>query len=256
VSLNRPAGADAGRCRFPSGPGTVVPVEPPIAIDPATGSSQPFRGLDDPAVCSNCSVVVVRNGWVTDLQMSADALREVAISGGTIFQLDRSGREVPLAVSNVYRPGDGRLEGQIKGRELSGSRRVRGLILEGNRLRMVIASGKELSFAPSRTPMIFVSSAKGASSLEPDEPARVTGANFLSGSSAGEPVRILFDGKVVADNVPVRDDGSFSIEIPVRHSPGELVVTAEQRDGRRLTTERATIDVGTQDRSEESKPKQ
>ena len=58
---------------------------------------------------------------------------------------------------------------------------------------------------------------------------------------------ILFDGKVIGKNVPVRDDGSFSIDIPVTHAPGEMVVTVEQRDGQRLTTEKATLDITTRD---------
>ena len=86
--------------------------------------------------------------------------------------------------------------------------------------------------------------------LESGEPVRVIGANFLPAAGGGEPVRILFDGQVAAEKVPVRDDGSFSIEIPVTHAPGDLVVTVEQRDGRRLSSEKATIEIATQDRAE------
>ena len=249
LNLNRKTG-NAGKCRFPGsrvGPGPVV--EPPVAIDFATGSSQPFQGLNDPVVCAGCSIVVVHNGWVTDLEMSGDNVRKIAISGGPISQLDKSQREVPLAFPNIYRPGDGRLEGRIKTRELTASRRVRALILEGTRLRSVIAAGIELPFAPSRTPLVFLSNASraGASELESGESVRVIGANFVPATRAGEPATILFDGKVIGKNVPVRDDGSFSIDIPVTHAPGEMVVTVEQRDGQRLTTEKATLDITTRD---------
>ncbi len=250
LNLNRQANPNT-KCRFPDPRGRPQ-VEPPVAIDFATSSGQPFKGMDDPAVCPACSIIVVHNGWITDLQMTDDNVREVAISGGTIAQVDRSGREVPLAIPNVYQPGDGKLTARIKSRELEGSRRIRGLVLEGTRLRMVIASDTDLQFAPSRTPMVFVSGTKtaGMSSLEPGEPVRVIGTNFLPASGAGEPVRILFDGKVAAEKVPVRDDGSFSIDIPVTHLPGEMAVTAEQQDGRRLTRETATIDIVAQDRPE------
>jgi photosystem II stability/assembly factor-like uncharacterized protein len=251
LNLTRHTGANAVRCEFPGGRIAPPVVEPPVAIDFSTGSSQPFQGLNDPAVCPGCSIVVVHNGWVTDLQMEGDNVREIAISGGTISQLDRSGREVPLAIPNVYRPGNGKLTGRIKSGELTGSRRIRALILEGTRLKAVIAADMELPFAPLRTPMVFASNATraGASELGSGESVRVIGQNFVPASHAGEPVTILFDGEPVGKSVPVRDDGSFSIDIPLAHGPGELVVTAEQKDGRRLTRERAMIDVIAQDRS-------
>jgi hypothetical protein len=46
------------------------------------------------------------------------------------------------------------------------------------------------------------------------------------------------------------DDGSFLIDIPVAHAPGEMIVTVEQRDGNRLSSERTVIDIATQDRAE------
>ena len=249
LDLPRQSGADAGRCRFPGAVVAEAPVETTVAIDPGTGSSQPFRGLDDPAVCSACSMIIVRNGWVTDLQISGDNVQEIAISGGTISQIDRSGREIPLVVPNIYRPGDGKLAERIRSRAVTGSRRVRGLILEGTRLRQVIAASGELPFAPARTPMVFVFSADkpGASLIEAGETARVIGTNFLPSSGPETLVRIRFDNEVVAERVPVQADGSFSVDIPVRHLPGEVLVTAEQRDGRRLTVERATMDIITND---------
>jgi hypothetical protein len=55
---------------------------------------------------------------------------------------------------------------------------------------------------------------------------------------------------VAAEKVPVQDDGSFLIDIPVAHAPGEMIVTVEQRDGNRLSSERTVIDIATQDRAE------
>jgi hypothetical protein len=248
LNLARKTGSEAGQCRFPSAAGGAVPVDTMLAIDPGTGSSQTFRGLDDPAVCSSCSVIVVRNGWVTDLQMSGDEVRELAISGGTISQIDRSGQEIPLVVPNIYRPGNGRLEERIRGPAITPPHRVRGLITEGTRLRRVIAASGELPFAPPRSPMVFVFSADkpGTSTIESNETVRVVGTNFLQ-SNADTMVRILFDGEVVAERVPVQPDGSFSVEIVVRHLPGQMIVTAEQRDGHRLTLERAIVDVLTSD---------
>jgi hypothetical protein len=252
LSLARKTGGEAGQCRFPvARPGEILE-DTVIALDPATGSGSPFKGMDDPAVCPTCSVVVVRNGWITDLQMSGEDIRELAISGGTIAQLDRSGKEIPLAVANVYRPGEGRLEGsRLVGRQI-GSRRVRGLILDGTRLRLAIASGQELPFAPTRTPLVFAHAARsrGVTYVEVGEPVRVTGTGFLTAPGRGRGVRILFDGEVVAPDVPVGADGTFSVDIPMRRPRGEVMVTAEQRDGLRLTSERTTIDVVTKERPE------
>lgn len=249
LNLARQSGSGAGQCRFPAVTGGAVPADTMLAVDPGTGSSQTFRGLDDPAVCTDCSIIAVRNGWVTDLQTSGDELRELAISGGTISQVDRSGHEIPLVVPNVYRPGDGRLEKRIRGRAVTPPHRVRGLIMEGTRLRGVIAASGELPFAPPRTPMVFVFSADkaGTSSIESNETARVVGTGFLPASDPDALVRIRFDQEVVAERVPVQPDGSFSVDILVRNLPGEMIVTAEQRDGHRLTMERAIVDVMTKD---------
>ena len=161
------------------------------------------------------------------------------------MQLDRGGKEVPLGIANVYRQGDGKLRSRIPRNAELGSGRVRALLLEGNRLRLVIVSASELPFAPERTPMIFLYSASkiGGSSVASGEKVRVIGANFLRASRTGTPVQISFDGKVVAQRIQVRADGTFSVDIPVQHLPGEMVATAEQRDGNRLTMTRAIIDV-------------
>lgn len=250
LNLTRHSGPTAPRCEFPGGRIAPPVVEPPLYIDFATGSSQPFQGPGEPTVCAGCSIVVVHNGWITNLEMSDDNLHEIAISGGTISQIDKSQREIPLTVPNVYRPGNGKLSGRIKARDSLGSRRVRALILEGNHLKALIASNVELSFGPSRTPLVFVSNAARAGALEisSGELVRVVGSNFVPASRGGGPVTILFDGEPTGKTAPVKADGSFSIDIPVTHLPGELLVTVQQRDGQRLTSERATIDIVTQDR--------
>jgi len=113
----------------------------------------------------------------------------------------------------------------------------------------VIASRGELPFAPQKTPMLFLYSASklGRSSVVPGEKVRVVGANFVPAARPGGPVRILFDGQVVAQGVRIGADGSFSVDLPVQHLPGEISATAEQLDGKRLTTTSALIDVTSQD---------
>jgi len=97
--------------------------------------------------------------------------------------------------------------------------------------------------------MLFLYSASklGRSSVVPGEKVRVVGVNFAPAARSGGPVRILFDGLVVAQGVRIGAGGSFSVDLPVQHLPGEISVTAEQQDGKRLTTTSALIDVTSQD---------
>lgn len=252
LSLDRHANGPAGtRCHFPGS--RVIPpfpVDTIYLIDASTGAQAPITGPGDSAICAGCTLIVTRNGWVTDLERSGDSLTQIAISGGTISEVDRAGRERALTIPNVYRAGNGQLGGKAPRGAVRGSRRVRGLVLRGAHVVSLLTSEGELPFAPSRAPAVFVRGAKGGSSAIAGDSVRVTGTSFVPPSRGGAPVRILFDDQLVAAVVPVRDDGSFTIVLPVRRPPGELVVTAEQRDGRRLSTERASIDVIGNDRGE------
>ncbi len=123
-------------------------------------------------------------------------------------------------------------------------------------VKSVVAARGEVPFAPPRTPMVFVVNAGKTglpSAVESNQPVRVIGTSFLPASRSAQPVRILFDGVVVAEAVQVRADGSFSIDIPVHHSPGEMIVTVEQRDGHRVTIEASSIDVVSGDRPDSTR---
>jgi hypothetical protein len=243
LDLDRQIETDADRCPFPVPPPGGFPPDTVIVGDPVAGVPRPFQGLGDSSVCLGCSVIVVRDGWVTEFQVSADTLREIAISGGTVSRVDRTGKELPVGVPNVYRAGDGRFRDRAVGRGIGESRRVRGLVLEGPQLRGVIAARDELPFAPPRTPAVFVHgviTSGSASTVRSGELVRVVGTQFLPPARSGQPVRILFDQEVVAERVPVRADGTFLIELPVRRPRGEVIVTVEQRDGRRLTIARTS----------------
>ena len=215
------------------------------AVDFASGASHAFKGLDDPAVCKACSILLVRNGWITDVQKSEDVLQQVAISGGTIFQLNQSGKQTALSIANSHKVGDGKLTRLVPPNAVTEGRRIRGLILEGNHLRFVIASRGELPFGPQRGPLLFLSSASqsGRASVVVGEKLRVIGTNFLPTGRAANPVQISLDGKVVAGRVPVKSDGSFSIDLSLQHLPGEVVAMAEQQDGHRVTISRSIIEV-------------
>jgi hypothetical protein len=241
-------GKPLGRCVFPH-PGIILP--PPgqeiFSLDPS-GSRQPFKGPGDPSVCDGCILIVVRNGWVTGLANYGSQVTSISISGGTIYQLDSSGKPMPLSINNSYLVGDGKLSGRLPPNAVQGSLRVRGLILRGNQLERYIASEGELPFAPQQTPRLFLYSASqmGQLSVGSGDQLRVVGTNFVPGAAAGE-VTISLDGKPTGKGVTVSADGTFSVDLPVQHAPGQLVVTAEQQDGHRLIQARASIDVRTSD---------
>lgn len=253
LSLDRhPNGAAGTRCRYPGARTLPVTVDTVFIVDPVTGAQRPFGGPGDSSICTGCAIVLIRNGWVTDLDRSDDVVKVIAISGGTISEIDRNGRERALSIPNVYRAGNGQLGAIIPRSAVTGGRRVRGLVLDGARLVRLITSERELPFAPARTPMVFVRNATkgGGPSVSTGDSVRVIGTGFVPHAHGGEPVRILFEDRIVIKAVPVAEDGSFSTVLPVRQPPGELVVTAEQRDGLRTTAERATIDVTGNDRDE------
>jgi photosystem II stability/assembly factor-like uncharacterized protein len=257
MNLDRhPNGPAAGRCRFPGSRVIVFPVDTLFAIDAHTGAQIPITSPKDSAICASCTIVLVRNGYVTGIDRSNDAVTQVAISGGTISQIDRSGRELPLAIANVYRAGNGQLGGKLPRASFVGQRRVRGLVLDGTRLVKLLASEREVPFAPARAATVFVQRAgKGdGQSIVAGDSVRVMGTGFVPPARGGAPARILFDGQPVAATVPVDASGSFSVVIQVRRPPGELVVTAEQRDGRRTNRESASITVMGDDREETSSP--
>jgi hypothetical protein len=161
-----------------------------------------------------------------------------------VYQINPSGGQVPLSIDNTYRVGDGKLSGRLSPNAVQGGLRIRGLIVRDGQLVRYIASEGELPFAPQQTPRLFLYSASkmGQLSVGAGEKLRVGGSHFVSGAAAGE-VIISLGGKPAGKGVTVSADGTFSVDLPIQHAPGELVVIAEQRDGRRLIQARASIDV-------------
>jgi len=246
LDIDRNTGDDANRCPFPDPPPGGLPPDTLRDLDPVGGAGHIFRGPQDSSVCPKCSVALVKNGWVTGIQQTGDTIRELAISGGTLFQIDGTGKEVPLTVPNVYRDGDGRFRDRAFARGLSPDRLIRALVLEGRVLRGVIVSRDELPFAPARTPLVYALAARNSgdpSGVPSGERIRISGRGFLPSTGSAQPLQIRFDNEVVAPRVPVRADGTFSIDLPMDRPRGEVVIWVEQRDGLRVTRERMSIEV-------------
>lgn len=230
-----------GKCAFVSRTPPVATLDTLVVLDPVSGSSRRFGGVSDTSFCPRCDVVVVKQGWITSYQLSGDSLTGVSISGGVIAQLTRGQREVPLSVANTYRPGEWRADNRALADRLRPPVRARGLLIEGGRLRGVIASVDELPITLSRDPVIEAYGAESGSNLgiaRGGERVRIVGKGFLAAS----PMRITVDGRVASERVPMRGDGSFVIEVPLRGSVGQDVdIVAEQQDGRRLTRVHTSI---------------
>jgi hypothetical protein len=216
----------SGRCQFPQPPGGAPQPNPPVVVTATGGAPRPFEGLQDQDVCATCTVLLVHDGWITDVE-GDDSVRAVAISGGHVEQRQRNGREAPATVTNIVRERESdQLRRRVAARGTD-ERRVRGLILDGARLVAYIAGSAPLPVTPLRNPAVFVRSSSG------DE-TQILGFGFLSGQG-DRGVTLMIDGETVATNVPVRPDGTFDARVVVRRPPGWVVVSAVQRDGLRTT---------------------
>jgi hypothetical protein len=224
----------SGRCPFPQPPGIVVQPEPPILVFRAGGASRPFTGLRDSAVCTTCTVLLVHDGWITDIEGDAE-VRAVATSGGHVEQRRRDAREAPATVANSVRYNTANrvrydesagLRRRV-GRSMTGERHVRGLVLDGRRLVAYVVGSAPLPITPARAPEVVVR-ARGGDSVQ------VGGFHFLPGEREGG-VTVLAEGDTLASGVSVGADGRFEAHVRVRHPPGWVMLTAVQRDGLRTT---------------------
>jgi hypothetical protein len=185
-----------------------------------------FGGLQDSVVCAICTVLLVHDGWITDVEEDGN-VRTVSTSGGPIEQRMGNGREAPPNVANVVREheSDGLRRRVAVG--MAGERRVRGLVLDGTRLVAYIASKAPLPIAPLRRPAVFAQTTEGGSTP-------LLGFEFLPGTG-DRGVTVTIDGEPAATNVPVNADGKFEVHVRARRPPGWVLVRAIQRDGLRTT---------------------
>ncbi|MET0398399.1 MAG: hypothetical protein ABW277_16495 [Longimicrobiaceae bacterium] len=223
----------SGRCSFPRPLGELVQPSPPLVIMRVGGDPRPFGGLEDRVVCPDCTVFLVHDGWITDVEGDGEVLA-VATAGGHVEQRRRDGREAPATVMNRvrYDESDG-LRRRIGG--TADERRVRGLVLDGTRLVAFLVSGAPLPIAPLRAPAVFVRE-------HPGDTVQVLGFHFLQGARE-RGVTVLVEGDTVASGVPVGADGRFDKRVRVLRPPGWVVVTATQRDGLRTTLATTNLQV-------------
>jgi hypothetical protein len=223
-------------------------------IEVETGVLRPFRDFGDPPLCPGCSYIIVRNGALTDLEMKAgNLLAAFGISGGSVHQLDAAKRETPLSLPNKFTAERSNFDQFPKLRSLLTGKGtvIRGIVVQGETLKGIIISEGELPFDPPRVPYIRLTSdnmAGGAVRVAFGGTVRVHGEGFSTNGGADGRVRILLDGEVVAQDFPVDGNGNFRAAIAVRRTPGPHEILVEQQVGRRLTRERAHVQVIIQDR--------
>lgn len=215
----------SGRCEFPR-PGPFQQPTPPVVIMRAGGAPRPFGGLRDEAVCATCSVLLVHDGWITDIE-GDDSIRSIATSGGYVEQRQSNGRELPATVRNAVRENENDGIRRRVGGGVADERRVRGLILDGNRMVAYIAGIAPPAIAPVRKPALFVRSL-------PDDKVQILGFQFLP-ATGDRGVTVTIDGDTVATNTAVTADGKFEERVQVQRPPGWVLVSAVQRDGLRTT---------------------
>ncbi|HEY0972141.1 MAG TPA: hypothetical protein VGE02_14330 [Gemmatimonadales bacterium] len=228
----------AGRCDFPQPPGPVVQPRPPVVIARAGGAPRTFTGLRDSIVCPSCTVLLVHDGWITEVE-GDEEVRAVATSGGRVEQRRRDGREAPATVANGLRDEESEELRRRAGGTAAVARHVRGLVLDGTRLVAFLVSDAPLPIAPLREAAVFVRAL-------PEDSLEVLGFQFLEGARE-RGVTVLVEGDTVATGVPVGADGRFEARVHMRRRPpGWVTLTAVQRDG--LRTTRATAEVQVVDR--------
>ena len=237
----RPPGGP--RCQFPRPTTNWPPVDTVFATTMAAQATRPFHGLADSLVCPTCTVLTVRNGWITDIATTGNTVTGLAISSGILSARNRAGVDVPLAVPNSYSEMDGERLRRLLGRSFDATRRVRALVLRGTELVAAVQSREELAFGARRTPMIYLES-QGRSAVPSvvvaGDSVTVHGYGFLAGTAA-RGVSIVAGADTAAAGVEVRADGTFSRRIRALSGPGPFVVSAVQRDGNRLTVESGSI---------------
>jgi hypothetical protein len=234
----------SGRCQFPRPPGNAPPLPDTLIVFSRSGAPRrAFGGLRDSIVCPTCSVVLVHEGWLTDVVADGD-VRSVAISAGFIAARSREGGEVPLTIPNTYLVDETAALRRLAGQELTAERKVRGLVLNGTQLVALLVGRDEVPIPPLRAPSIFTRWAVSPndSTVESRDSVEVFGYQFLAGTaSAG--ATLLFDADTVARDIPVGPDGRFTVRLAIAHPPGHVTVTAVQRDGKRLTQAQSVIPV-------------
>jgi hypothetical protein len=240
-------------CEQPDLP--VVELEGPTLRDLETDISVPFEGVGRPPLCPQCRLVVVRHGQISSLEFEGSRLAQIAITGGSIHELDSEGRPLPASVPNIYAPRTARLTDRSEVLQVAKDLPpIKGLVLEQGVVRGLISADVELPVQVAATPYVRVLSsdmAAGVPRIGREGKVVVFGEGFVPGTALPRLVTLRIGEDVVARDVAVDGEGRFRRELELALLPGDYAITAEQRDGLRLLQDRTHIKVIVGDEPEE-----
>jgi hypothetical protein len=214
-----------------------------VLTDYITRKTRRFGGPGDSAICATCTILTVRNGWVTNLSMKGNFASQVAISSGLISERNSAGKEVPLSVPNLYSEIESPGLHRIAGIEAGARRQIRAIILRNREIVGLVTSRDELPFPQGRTPMIYLSNADRSvmsAVVQAGGSLLIQGSGFVPGTGITG-VTIIAAGDTIGRGVPVSSKGEFAVTLSVSRGPGQLEIKALQRDGARVTIESGTI---------------
>jgi len=236
---------------------------PPSIWDLVQHIERPFKWPPDvPEWCPQCSFVIVKHGLITDIQRSDSGVSGFKMSGGFVTEFDARGKPIDLQIPNAYGPGT-RSQGLATILEGVGERRegplaVRGLVLDGRKLRGVVVSASDLPVDAGPAPALEAQtrfSSAGMALVEAGEPVTLHATGFGSPTERGGAVVITVDGEVVAREMRAVKERGLRATIKLDPIPGPREVVVEQRQGNRLTRVTTTVLVVPGDDFEEDRPK-
>jgi hypothetical protein len=197
--------------------------------------------------CSQCEYIIVKNGAIAGLDLDGSRLRRIYLAGGSVHQFDARRREVPLAFPNAYARQLGAFRDNPGLSSLTRERfPIRGLIVKGDLLQGVITSLAELQPFLSRSAAIHVlgeSAMAAFAAVSSGGKVLIVGEGFAPNLHGENPLQLSLDGRVILDSVKVDVKGLFRAEAQVNKAPGLYELAAEQREGKRLTREKTTLNV-------------
>ncbi|NHF59985.1 hypothetical protein FK220_011575 [Flavobacteriaceae bacterium TP-CH-4] len=228
----------------------------PLEWDINTGRRFPFTWPPDKDKwCSGCEYIIAKHGVITGFQSRGGLLQKVSISGGFINQYNNSGEEIPLRIPNDY----ANLKQKLTVKEIlkdsaitkQTSGPIRGILIEGTKLRGIITSGTDLPVEPQRIPYIEVLSQTnigGLATVLAGDMMTISGKGFEKTINNQTTVSILIEDIVVAEDVEVLENGVFRVQVKIPGlSSGSYSIKARQQHGSRVSIDQTAFLVVSKD---------
>ncbi len=214
------------------------------------GTKTRFAGIHK-LPCATCSLVVVKDGQITDVDFEGTQVRRVVISGGSVHQFDARGQRLEVTVANELRGGLGRFGGNSRLLEIVAGRvPIRGLLMDHGAVVGVVTSRSELPNIPGRSPYVRLvgrEPTQDATLVRPGDRVTLVGEGFMAPRSGASGLQVRLDDEVIGRDLPVNGEGGFELTFEVRRPVGAYQVIAEQRLGRRVLRDTTMVRVVVRD---------